>query len=1016
MAFMFTFVFYLSPSSKAVADEMTKDDARQAEITQILENTLEKKLAHRLEKLKHKLSKELPQAAAKRQKEKGWIDDALSALGVESMPLLDKEVSDLEALKNEVQLAYDDAISQFEAEGEQLTSGKNLSEEVKQLIKERHSVALGQVKKDYSELQLELEQLVNSDDSQEQKNLLDKLEEKLGKAQFKRSHTAEDPNNLPWRSPSKDVREPKLTKHDLQAAIGINPFSKYTQLASNSLLPNMLSAAALGLTNQPTDDDLAQTIDVQITDDIIELAQSLNNSPIEIYTWVHNNIRFIPSYGSIQGAQYTLETKRGNAMDTASLLIALLRASNIPAKYAYGTVEVPVEKVMNWVGGVNVPEAAQSLMGQGGIPNVALVEGGVVKKIRMEHTWVEAYVDFEPSRGINNIEGDNWIPMDASFKQYEFTQGLDLEDNVPFDAQALVDDIEQNAVVNEQEGWIQNVPQANIEAQLEIFQAQIEEYISNQNPDATIGEVLGLQEVKVIPPRPLSAGLPYSHIVTQDTFSEVPNNLRHKFKYELATQTYGYSGSPLITIVEPTVKLAGKKLALSFKPATENDQAIIESYLPAPDPATGEVDPNALPDTLPGYLINLIAEFSIDGQTISEANAGTMGTELHEQLGYWEPRRGWDLSTNNPIAGEYQAIGLDLQGTSPQSILNLKENIKNTSTILEGEDDSLFTSLSKEDLVGDLLESTISSYFALNNIQDELAAQQVGIVNYRSPSYGKVNLSLTTSYWFGVPRNVSTTGMVMDVDRVISSTVENANDNGRWLKYNQIIGNRYSSMENLVPELLFTTPENSAKGISAVKAINLAALQGQKIWTINPSNLDVALNSMSLNHDTETEIRNSVNAGKIVTTHNYSLNYEGWIGEGYIIIDPETGAGAYKIAGGENGGKVKVGFLTKLQFYIGMAESIVTKNKYIKALLAIDGFKSYWVTVFEVFSDLQSFYERCNGSIKGAIAAMLYLALFAILTGFVATLSLTFIGGLIAGYIVSKILSVAHSFLSRWAC
>jgi hypothetical protein len=36
--FMFTFVFYLSPNGKAVADELTKEDARQAKIEKILEN------------------------------------------------------------------------------------------------------------------------------------------------------------------------------------------------------------------------------------------------------------------------------------------------------------------------------------------------------------------------------------------------------------------------------------------------------------------------------------------------------------------------------------------------------------------------------------------------------------------------------------------------------------------------------------------------------------------------------------------------------------------------------------------------------------------------------------------------------------------------------------------------------------------------------------------------------------------------------------------------------------------
>ncbi|HBP67401.1 MAG TPA: hypothetical protein DD717_04050, partial [Alcanivorax sp.] len=49
-------------------------------------------------------------------------------------------------------------------------------------------------------------------------------------------------------------------------------------------------------------------------------------------------------------------------------MIALLRASEIPARYAMGTVEIPADQVMNWVGGVRAPGAAGNLLGQGGIP------------------------------------------------------------------------------------------------------------------------------------------------------------------------------------------------------------------------------------------------------------------------------------------------------------------------------------------------------------------------------------------------------------------------------------------------------------------------------------------------------------------------------------------------------------------------------------------------------------------------------------------------------------------------
>lgn len=50
------------------------------------------------------------------------------------------------------------------------------------------------------------------------------------------------------------------------------------------------------------------------------------------------------------------------------------------------------------------------------------------------------------------------------------------------------------------------------------------------------------------------------------------------------------------------------------------------------------------------------------------------------------------------------------------------------------------------------------------------------------------------------------------------------------------------------------------------------------------------------------DITNAVNAGKVVTVSKTNINFNGWNGCGYIITNPETGAGGYMISGGTNGG------------------------------------------------------------------------------------------------------------------
>jgi hypothetical protein len=51
----------------------------------------------------------------------------------------------------------------------------------------------------------------------------------------------------------------------------------------------------------------------------------------------------------------------------------------------------------------------------------------------------------------------------------------------------------------------------------------------------------------------------------------------------------------------------------------------------------------------------------------------------------------------------------------------------------------------------------------------------------------------------------------------------------------------------------------------------------------------------------QAEIQEAVATGKHALVSQHNVTVGGWTGVGYIIIDPETGAGAYQISGGANG-------------------------------------------------------------------------------------------------------------------
>ncbi|RMX15596.1 hypothetical protein EBQ34_05595, partial [Vandammella animalimorsus] len=217
---------------------------------------------------------------------------------------------------------------------------------------------------------------------------------------------------------------------DADAAAPSNASAKSLQ-PSPSATTQPASDKSAKSASAPTAADLAATPEAPHSAQIQALAQSLGGNPFKIHQWVHDHIHFHPSHGSVQGAQDTLDKQRGNAYDTASLLIALLRSSGIPARYVYGTVDIPIAQVQNWVGGAATAHAAQQILGQGGVPNVILTRGGVDVAFRLEHVWVEALIQYHPGRGTRHVPGqsqpDAWVPLDASFKQFDHTSGMDLQ-------------------------------------------------------------------------------------------------------------------------------------------------------------------------------------------------------------------------------------------------------------------------------------------------------------------------------------------------------------------------------------------------------------------------------------------------------------------------------------------------------------------------------------------------------------------------------------------------------------
>ncbi len=803
----------------------------------------------------------------------------------------------LTSRKGELDTLDADIRKQFAETEKKLKNAKLPSE-----ILTRHQKFVKHYDDNLAELKGNIDRVEKAKGKDEVETEIEKTRQHLAKVKAPSHHNKLDPNNLPHRQPKALKREPRLKKEEFDKDLKKNKHAwksaKRIMVAANGSVAGLLPA-----------DDLAETIEVQLTPEIRAKALELGNNPVKIYEWVRNNIEFVPTWGSIQGAQMTLLTRQGNSFDTSSLLIALLRAAGINARYVTGTVELPIDKIMNWTGGFTDPLSALDFMSSGGIPTKGLVAGGKIVAARFEHVSVEAFINYIPSRGAKHVngKGDTWIPLDPSYKQYNFTQGIDIKTAVPFDAQGFLDQIKASATIDETQGYVTGINSILTQQTMQDYQARVQSYIQQNHANATVGDVLGKKEIIKKEYRHLLGTLPYRTAVKGATFTTIPDSLRHKLSFRVeneASNTFVDPDAPspvdnTLSITKSLAELAGKKITLSYSPATPQDEAIINAYLPSPHADGTPIQPSELPSQLPAYLINVKPELRIDGQVVATgAQVGLGGTNI-STMTFSDPAYGSSQITNYIDAGVYQAIGLNLGRISAEQLTGLKAKLEATKAKLQNND---FAGMTKDDLIGDLLYTTAMAYHAELGTMNYITAKTMNVNAITVPSETIFATKLKVMCLWGIPRYIASGGLNMDADYLMQVVKAKDGNSETARQYMLSSGMTSSALEHSVPEQLFSTPDAPAQAISTVKALKIANDQGIPIYTVNKENFGTLYWELQLDQQTKDDIANAVNAGKVVTVSKTNINFNGWIGCGYIITNPETGAGGYMISGGSNGG------------------------------------------------------------------------------------------------------------------
>ncbi len=325
-------------------------------------------------------------------------------------------------------------------------------------------------------------------------------------------------------------------------------------------------------------------------------------------------------------------------------------------------------------------------------------------------------------------------------------------------------------------------------------------------------------------------------------------------------------------------ELIGKRVTLSYRPATPGDETLVASY-------------GGFMFNVPAYMLQVKPELRVEGNVVLTGEHTTLGNEQSLTMEFNNPGGTGEVTQKKLVAGGYYALGLDLAGINEGSLGKRNGTLRDNIATLTPE------AFSNDDLIGEHLHLLAMTYFFANDKLYSSGAKLYNVAQTRSLSGGFVSIIPTVSYIFSIPHMVTPSGMEMDI-RMERITVVARDGNLKAEKsFMDMAGLVSSFNEHYMFEAI-----DGFSAVSAVKVLQTAAQNGIAIYKINADNIEQIVPLLQVRQEVVADIKNSVNAGKEITIPQKNIQINDWSGLGYIVKDPMTGSGAYMISGGLAGG------------------------------------------------------------------------------------------------------------------
>jgi RHS repeat-associated protein len=700
-----------------------------------------------------------------------------------------------------------------------------------------------------------------------------------------------DPDSVRRVVTGKIERAPAMTRNALDR-VAVAPETTSAKTAAAETTAAGIQAAGDGdIGTRALSSDPAE-----VTPRIQALADQLGRSPIRIQNWVHDNIRFTPTYGVLRGAEQTLIARQGNAFDTNVLLAALLDASGYSTRYVYGTVQVPIAQMQNWLGNARTGDDALDLMLMGGIPAQYLTSGGRISAIRFEHLWLEAHVDFIPSRGAIERTPDTWVPLDGSFKQHTYGAPMSLLQATGWNPATELQRVVDNAIRGT-DGSITGLDLNDYSTSLDAYLDRAVAHIDANAPDAELEDVFGAQAIIPLGDEVLAGTLPYRVIARGTPQDALPSRLmNHLVVNRFDTRTDYALESPSMTVRVPTHALRGHSIYVGYEAATQAQRDTLLDY----------ASRNLASLSLSAFSVRPVLR--VGDEIVGTGAYASMGTMQMWTAGIVDPhgRGSFGAEPHEYAAGSHISFTPNLGGVTQELVKELVEPLPDTATLPMAQG----------------LHLAGMQYWFMSDMQGDLSAKGWGGSFLRRPSVGAFAMPLQVTYFFGLPRTGFFTGQSTDI-KSDNIAVANSDPAKRRMMIVQF-GAQASFNESLTWDLLLSG--QPGYGMSATSMLLRANELHVPIHIITRDNVSAIMPKLQLTADARAEIAQGVAAGLVAIVPEREYKDSRQVGAGYVILDPDSGAGLYRIDGGLNGA-ITIGCIAK-----AVSLELLCRSKMMKIL------------------------------------------------------------------------------------